>query len=704
MKSQIINQKALFYTKDPLITVQPDDNKSPPLEQITKFLLTVALEYDSKSQEIFMQFIQFTQKSLLHTQTVSRKPQFQLCRIITEKLQPFLKSRVIKPSSTVASYRKPLRREIELTARKLPPRTKIYIGLNYNLRLDEHQTLESMIGPRSLDLLCNLQDFQLFETMKRNLAKLGPLPLSSIPKLVYMIKRFQGQYGLNLNNVRTLSAFLDMNVTSIGYYWLSEAKKTLEEPAINKKKIYTQKYIRFFCNICQIYACNFHFLQKDDFLVEEDENPEYSYYNTFYNIPKKQLYIQNFKENQVYWVNIYRCSKDLGSYCYRALDPKLDISMVETITMKKYQKELINHCITFNMITPCFMYLLCKSVNPQETTPCLKFYLYIMQNQLLKKRDELLKTLKLSVEMENKTVNSEKLNQIKKNMYNPKKLWKTKHWNKDQEFIEYIPCFHENACTEDCYCIKTRGYCEKYCCCSLFCEFRFKGCSCVNGECSHQTCECFQNQRECDPDACLKCNAKNNKHLLEIFNVKMPVCKNSCLTYRVKRRLVLGKSTICEGLGIFAGQMFKKGDFIGEYTGEVLNFEEAEKRGRVYSNMSVYYLFTLNNNNIIDAYMYGNKTRFINHGSFGIDNANVKIMYCQGEHKIGIYAQKDIAIGDEVLFDYGNKFKVPWLLEFNERMKRKHKDIMRKKKEKKVLREEVQLFETNVDDDYAFML
>lgn len=101
--------------------------------------------------------------------------------------------------------------------------------------------------------------------------------------------------------------------------------------------------------------------------------------------------------------------------------------------------------------------------------------------------------------------------------------------------------------------------------------------------------------------------------------------------------------------------------------------------------------------------MYGNKSRFINHGSYGIDNATVKIVYCQGEHRIGIYAQKDIAIGDEILFDYGNKFKVPWLLDFNDKMKRKQKEIIRKKKEKKVQREEIQLFEAGGEEEYQFM-
>ena len=588
----VTNSKLLFYSKD------SQDDKQVPLEQITKFLLSVALEFDLKSQEIFTTFLQINTKSQILATNFSRKPLSQISRILSEKLQFFIK-KTNKQIPLRASAR-PSKREISVSARQIPPKTKIYIGLSDNLRLDEHQSLESMIGPRSLDSLCNQQDYELFEMMKRNFAKLGPLPLASIPKLVHLIKRFQSQYGLNLSNIRTLSAFLDMNVTPIGYFWLSEAKNSLDEPPTTKKKIYTQKYIRFFCTICQIYACNFHFLNKDDLQqAEDEENPDYSYYNTFYTMPKKQLYIQNFKENQVYWVNIYRCSKDMNSYCYRALDAKLDISQVETIKMKKYQRELINHCITFNMLTPCFLYLLCKSFNPQENTPCLAFYLYIMQNGLLKKRDEHLKGLKLAVELENKNLPNDKSNIIKKSAINAKKPWKKKDWNKDQEFMEYIPCFHENACSEEnCYCIKNRGYCEKYCCCSLFCELRFKGCSCENGECSQQTCECFLSQRECDPDVCVRCNAKNNKHLIETMNLKMPVCQNSCLTYRVKRRLVLGKSNICEGLGIYAGQVFKNEDFIGEYVGEVLNFEEAEKRGRVYSLMNVYYLFTLNNNNV----------------------------------------------------------------------------------------------------------
>lgn len=102
--------------------------------------------------------------------------------------------------------------------------------------------------------------------------------------------------------------------------------------------------------------------------------------------------------------------------------------------------------------------------------------------------------------------------------------------------------------------------------------------------------------------------------------------------------------------------------------------------------------------------MYGNKTRFINHGCLGLDNAIVRIMFCQGEHKIGIYARKNINIGEEILFDYGNKFKVPWLLDFNERVRKKQRELMRKKKEKKVLVEEIQIFDIEDDEEYPFNL
>jgi|LakMenEpi03Aug12_release.lakeMendotaPanAssembly.Ray.scaffolds.fasta_scaffold803743_1 SET domain-containing protein len=50
----------------------------------------------------------------------------------------------------------------------------------------------------------------------------------------------------------------------------------------------------------------------------------------------------------------------------------------------------------------------------------------------------------------------------------------------------------------------------------------------------------------------------------------------------------------------------------------------------------------------------GNKTRFINHGNESEGKTNVVSlnMFSCGQEYIGLYALKDIEIGEELLFDY----------------------------------------------------
>ena len=72
----------------------------------------------------------------------------------------------------------------------------------------------------------------------------------------------------------------------------------------------------------------------------------------------------------------------------------------------------------------------------------------------------------------------------------------------------------------------------------------------------------------------------------------------------------------------------------------------------------------------MDAYGYGNKMKFANHAIPPIDNAIVKVKFSKGVHKIAVYAIKEIQIGEEILFDYGDKFQVKWLLDFNKKVRR----------------------------------
>jgi len=66
-------------------------------------------------------------------------------------------------------------------------------------------------------------------------------------------------------------------------------------------------------------------------------------------------------------------------------------------------------------------------------------------------------------------------------------------------------------------------------------------------------------------------------------------------------------------------QAIKKGTFVSLYLGEVIDTEEAERRGREYDAEGGTYLFDLDFNEgdtcpyTVDAAQYGNITHFINH-------------------------------------------------------------------------------------------
>jgi uncharacterized protein len=103
-----------------------------------------------------------------------------------------------------------------------------------------------------------------------------------------------------------------------------------------------------------------------------------------------------------------------------------------------------------------------------------------------------------------------------------------------------------------------------------------------------------------------------------------------------------------QGQGAFATRPIKKGDRIIEYLGERITQDEADKR---YDDSAMArhhtFLFSVDDDTVIDAAREGNDARFINHSCAPNCQAFLE------DERIYIYALRDIAVGEELSYDYG---------------------------------------------------
>ncbi|GAB2282529.1 hypothetical protein Dimus_017070 [Dionaea muscipula] len=143
-------------------------------------------------------------------------------------------------------------------------------------------------------------------------------------------------------------------------------------------------------------------------------------------------------------------------------------------------------------------------------------------------------------------------------------------------------------------------------------------------------------------------------------------CSNRILQNGVRVKLEVVK-TEKKGWAVRTGEEILRGRFICELIGEVLDEEEANIRRKRYGSEGCNYLFDIRSlmsdmKNLlegqvpcmIDATRYGNVSRFINHScSANLVNRVVLVdsMETQLVH-IGLYANRDIAVGEELTFDY----------------------------------------------------
>ena len=118
-----------------------------------------------------------------------------------------------------------------------------------------------------------------------------------------------------------------------------------------------------------------------------------------------------------------------------------------------------------------------------------------------------------------------------------------------------------------------------------------------------------------------------------------------------------------KGMGVYTTRFIKKGQWIGDYEGDLIDEKEYDRR---YPKGEGEYVYWIREADLyLDAGPSTHFTRFINH-SKRVPTLETKVEFVKVVNKeevmsdlkpgVGFYALKDIPAGDELTFDYGGDY------------------------------------------------
>ncbi|XP_068130719.1 histone-lysine N-methyltransferase NSD3 isoform X4 [Hyperolius riggenbachi] len=128
-------------------------------------------------------------------------------------------------------------------------------------------------------------------------------------------------------------------------------------------------------------------------------------------------------------------------------------------------------------------------------------------------------------------------------------------------------------------------------------------------------------------------------------------CQNQSFTKRLYPETELFR-TERRGWGLLCKRDIRKGEFVNEYVGELIDEEECRLRlKRAHeSGVTNFYLLTVTKDRIIDAGPKGNYSRFMNHSCN--PNCETQKWTVNGDVRVGLFALCDIPQGTELTFNY----------------------------------------------------